>query len=349
MNHHRKLPILGLLLVASLFLTSIDSIDSYIAAVKTGSATSKAPAIQTVNQLFALDSRELRTHEREQELLERIRAEAKAKYIPPVNAKVDSVWKAIPGYNGVEVDIDQTFLLAKSSLAVDSQAEIPWVMKEVDPSVQLEDLGAQPIYKGNPNKPMAALMINVAWGNEYIPSILETLRKEQVKATFFFDGSWLNKNVETAKLIQAEGHEMSNHAYSHKDMSKLGPEAAREEIRKTEVLLREKLQVNNTLFAPPSGDFNMQTVRIAHELKLKTVLWTIDTVDWKKPDPSWIQMRISSRIEPGAMILMHPTSSSSRALPGMIQTMKQRGLTLGTVSELLSPKRVPSVEPQGKF
>ena len=65
---------------------------------------------------------------------------------------------------------------------------------------------------------MVSFMINVAWGNEYLPSMLETLRKENVHATFFLDGSWLKKNVEIAKKIQSEGHELSNHAYSHKDM-----------------------------------------------------------------------------------------------------------------------------------
>jgi probable sporulation protein (polysaccharide deacetylase family) len=186
---------------------------------------------------------------------------------------------------------------------------------------------------------MVSLMINVAWGDEFIPRILEILLKEQVHATFFFDGSWLKKHIETAKLIAAQGHELSNHAYSHKNMSQLSESQAKDEITKTEAILTNELGVKNTLFAPPSGDYNMETVKIAYGLNLKTVLWTIDTVDWKNPSPDSIIRKISKLIEPGAMILMHPTNSSSKALERMIKEIKRKELVIDTVSELLSNQR----------
>ena len=73
----------------------------------------------------------------------------------------------------------------------------------------------EPIYRGNPEKPMIALLINVAWGNEYIPEILKILNQHQTKATFFFDGSWVKKNPDLANNILKEGHENGNHAYIH--------------------------------------------------------------------------------------------------------------------------------------
>jgi probable sporulation protein (polysaccharide deacetylase family) len=214
------------------------------------------------------------------------------------------------------------------------------VYKEVKPKVNLEDLGPYPIYKGNPRKPMVSLMINVAWGNEFIPAMLKVLNKENVHATFFFDGSWLLQHLDMAKLIGEAGHELSNHAYSHKNMSQLSREKATNEIVKTQQLLETKLGVKNTLFAPPSGDFNEETVRIAHELHLNMILWTIDTVDWTKPKPEWIINRVKKNLEPGAMILMHPTKASSLALEAIIQEVKRRGFVLGTVSDLLSTDRV---------
>lgn len=273
-------------------------------------------------------------------LLAQIRAEAEANRIPPVDARVDAVWKAIPGLNGREIDVDKTYRLASQ---LPAGAPIPYVYKELKPAVNLDDLGAQPIYKGNPGKPMISLMINVAWGDEYLPAMLETLKKENVHATFFFDGTWLSKNLDTAKAIGAAGHELSNHAYSHKDMSRLSRSQATAEIRKTEDLLKS-IGVENKLFAPPSGDFDQETVEIAHEMKLKTILWTIDTVDWKKPRPDVIVAKISALLEPGAMILMHPTSSAMQALEGMIHAAKKKGYALGTVSQLISPERVPELE-----
>jgi len=270
-------------------------------------------------------------------LLQKILAEAERLREDPVNAKVDPVWKAIPGYNGIEIDIEKTLQANKGRAVTD---ELTYIMRETEPDVQLEDLGAYPIYKGNPKKKMVAFMVNVAWGDEYLPGMLETFRKEGVPATFFFDGSWLSKHIETAKAICEEGFECSNHAYSHPAMSRLSRKQQAEEIMRTERLLQEELGVQNKWFAPPSGDYNQTTVEVALEMGLRTVLWTLDTVDWKNPGPDWIIRRISARLEPGSLILMHPTSSSSEALAGLINTIRARGYAFGTVSELLSSRRV---------
>ncbi len=274
-------------------------------------------------------------------LYEQISREAAKRRVAPVDAVVDRIWKAIPGYNGLEVDIEETYRRAQAARGL----PIEYVVHEIEPEVKLSDLGAYPIYKGNPNKPMVSLMINVAWGNEYIKPMLQTLREHKVKATFFLDGSWLNNNSELAELIQKEGHELSNHAYSHPDMSRLGRQEASLQISRTEALLKEKLKVENRWFAPPSGDFNQQTVEIAAQQGLRTVLWTLDTIDWRKPSSSSLVQKVRLRVEPGTLILMHPTASSSGALAGMIQEIRAKGLELGTVSETLSEKRVAPVEP----
>ncbi|WP_213504797.1 polysaccharide deacetylase family protein [Paenibacillus faecis] len=273
----------------------------------------------------------------EEALLGRIRREAEGLQREPIDAVVDRVWKAIPGYNGREVDIESTFQKARLK---PEGAEIEYLYKEIKPKVSLEDLGPHPIYKGNPNKPMAAFMINVAWGNEYIPPMLDTLDRHRVKATFFFDGSWLKKNPEIAKEIQKRGHQLENHAYSHPNMSQLSDSLARLEISKTKEALKETLGVENRWFAPPSGDFNQRTVDLAAEQGLKTVLWTVDTIDWKKPPASEIVRRISEKVGPGSLILMHPTASSRDALEGMIQAVRGKGLQLGTVEQTLSSDRV---------
>ncbi|PZE20578.1 polysaccharide deacetylase family protein [Paenibacillus xerothermodurans] len=276
-------------------------------------------------------------------VMTKIMQEAPSKRIPPVDAKIDRLEGAIPGYNGLEVDIERTYSVNKNK---PSGTPFEYVYKQIPPAVNLHDLGAQPIYRGNPQKPMAALMINVAWGDEFIPRILKTLDEHKVKATFFFDGSWLKKNVATAKVIAEHGHELSNHAYSHKNMSQLSDSQALAEITKTEKLLQEQLQVKNRWFAPPSGDFDKKTVELALSLKLNTVLWTLDTVDWRNPSPESIVHKIGSKVGNGSLILMHPTRSATTALDGMIRAIRSKGLQLGTVSDVLSPERVePLVTP----
>jgi probable sporulation protein (polysaccharide deacetylase family) len=274
-------------------------------------------------------------------VMNQIIKEAPTKRIPPIDAKLDRVWGAIPGYNGLEADIEKTYEANKNN---SRGSAIQYVFKEIPPAVNLSNLGAEPVYRGNPQKPMVAFMINVAWGDEFIPLILDTLDKHNVKATFFFDGSWLKKNIDTANKIASHGHELSNHAYSHKNMSQLSSSQALNEISKTEKLLQEQLHVKNRWFAPPSGDFDKKTVEIALSLKLNTVLWTLDTVDWQNPSPQSLVHKVEAKAENGFLILMHPTRSSSSALDGMIRALTRKGLHMGTVSEVLSPQRIPALQ-----
>lgn len=258
---------------------------------------------------------------------------------PPVDAVVDRVWKAIPGYNGLEIDVESTY---RNALLAPKEP-IKLVYRQIEPKVSLNELGAEPIYRGNPAKQMVSLMINVAWGNQYIVPMLDTLDEENVKVTFFLDGSWLSKNPELATEMLKRGHEMENHAYTHPNMSTLSRARATVEIEKTQKLLKESLGVTNKWFAPPSGDFDQETVEIASSLGLKTVLWTVDTVDWRNPSPESIVAKITSKAEPGTLVLMHPTASSSKALKAMIRGIKAKGLQLGTVSQTLSAERlIPS-------
>lgn len=322
------------MLMVLVFVSMNQDVSHFLASLKYGEGGAASP-VTTVSDI------------KREKLLSMIATEAEKQNIAPIDARIDRVWKAIPGYNGLEVDVDKTL---EAALLTPSDNSIRYVYKEVEPKIKLNDLGPYPIYRGNPNKKMISFMINVAWGNEYIEPILKTLKEENVKATFFLDGSWLKKYPDIAKQIQAEGHEMSNHAYSHPDMKDLNRAAAYSQIEKTEDLLKATLNVNNKWFAPPSGSFNQATVQIAYEQGLKTVLWTIDTVDWMKPSADSIIRKISAKLEPGALILMHPTSSSRDALPGMIASAKAKGYQIGTVSETLSSSRVPSaVEGAGGF
>lgn len=83
------------------------------------------------------------------ELLKQIKEEAEKLRVEPINARIDRVYKAIPGYNGLEVDIDATYELNVNTVR---GAQLRFIYREVEPAVQLEDLGSYPIYKGNPEK-----------------------------------------------------------------------------------------------------------------------------------------------------------------------------------------------------
>jgi len=322
------------MLMILVFVKMNGDIGSFFATLKAGDA------VQAIGQPSY-------SEEEKSELYQAIVAEAETKNIAPIDARLDRIWYAIPGYNGLAIDIEKTY---EAALKAPRNSPIPYQYKETLPRIQLAQLGPQPVYRGNPEKPMISLMINVAWGNEYIDPILKTLQDKGVKATFFLDGSWLKKNVDVARKIQEAGHEMSNHAYSHPDMKTLSRSEQYNQIAKTEQLLKELLHVENKWFAPPSGSYNAATVQIARDQGLGTVMWTIDTVDWRKPPADAVIRKIDSKLEPGALILMHPTATTRDALAGMIDSAFAKGYAIGTVSETLSSDRViPRVEGANVF
>lgn len=257
----------------------------------------------------------------------------------PIDAKVDQTWKALPGYNGLMVDVEAS--LEKMMTAKNPGPEL-LVYKEVEPAVSLKQLGAHPVYRGNPMKPAISFMVNVAWGNEYLDSMLNTLDKHQVKTTFFLDGSWAKKYPDEVKKIAQRGHEIGNHAYSHPDMKNLGVDRIHQEIHRTQEVVFQTLGSKPTLFAPPSGSFNQRVVDIAYSsYHMQTILWTADTIDWQKPSPQTVIQRISKKMGNGVLVLMHPTAASEASLDHLLTLAKQKGLVPTTVSELLSSKRFP--------
>jgi probable sporulation protein (polysaccharide deacetylase family) len=257
--------------------------------------------------------------------------------IPPSDAKIDPVWKAIPGYNGLKVDISASF---KNMKKIGKFDEKKLVFTQTKPKVHLEDLPASPIYKGHPEKPMVSFIINVAWGNEYLSDMLATLKRHHITTSFFLEGNWVKKNPELAKMIASSGHEIGNHSYSHPDMKRLTADQARMEMIKTNEVIEAATKVKCTWFAPPSGSYREETVKVADELKMGTVMWTVDTVDWQKPSPETLINRVISKIGNGSMVLMHPTASTAKALDRLITLIEQKNLKIVTVTELMNEERI---------
>ncbi|HHY74672.1 MAG TPA: polysaccharide deacetylase family protein [Bacillus bacterium] len=255
----------------------------------------------------------------------------------PQDARIDRVWKAIPGLNGLKVNVAESYKRMKKEGRFNPDK---LVFDEVAPKVTLNDLPPAPIYRGHPEKPMVTFLINVAWGNEYIPSMLKTLEKHHITATFFLDGSWVKKHPDLAKMIVDAGHEIGNHAYSHPDMKNLSEEKIREEIVKTNEIIKATTGISPKWFAPPSGSYKDAVVKITAEENMKLIMWTVDTVDWKKPNPVEMVNRVVSKVSAGSMILMHPTSSTANGLENLIIKIKEKEYQIANVSTLLSEERV---------
>ncbi|MEN1966828.1 polysaccharide deacetylase family protein [Lentibacillus sp. N15] len=254
----------------------------------------------------------------------------------PQDAVIDRVWKKTPGRNGVKVNVEKSYEQMKKKGTFDKTL---LVYDEVPPKVTLTDLPPAPIYRGHPEKEMTAFLINVSWGTEYIPTILSILKENNVKATFFIEGKWAKENSDFVKMIAEQGHVIGNHAYNHPDMAHLSKVEMTKQIQQTNDIIKAITGKTPTLFAPPSGSFNDQVVTVAHENKMQTILWTVDTIDWKNPTVSVMVNRVNEKVHPGATVLMHPTSATAQGLDSLITVIKDKGYKIGTVDTLLNEER----------
>ncbi len=189
-------------------------------------------------------------------------------------------------------------------------------------------------YSGDKDSNKVSLMVNVYWGTEYIENLLNTFDKYNIKTTFFIGGYWAGKNNEMLKNIASRGHEIANHGYFHKDHKKLSEEQNRNEIVMTQQLIEGICGKKTTLFAPPSGSFNDKTLKVAESLGYKTIMWSLDTIDWRDKDTNLIFKRATEKTNGGDLVLMHPTKNTAEALENIVKTLQNKGLSVTTVSDV---------------
>lgn len=198
----------------------------------------------------------------------------------------------------------------------------------------------RPYYKGNTSRNEVALMINVYWGTEYIEDMLTLLENHNAKATFFVGGSWANSNPDVLRSIIADGHEIGNHGYFHKDHAQLSYAQNKAEITSTNTLVKTLCNYEITLFAPPSGSFNNTTLEVAASLGMPVIMWSRDTIDWRDKDSSLVYTRATNKIGAGDMILMHPTAHTLAALGDILDYYEENGLKPVTVSQIISEQTI---------
>lgn len=194
----------------------------------------------------------------------------------------------------------------------------------------------EPFYQGMDSEKQMALTFNVDWGQEFLPDILAALEKKKVKATFFLTGRWAKKYPDYAKQIAEAGHEVGNHGLKHRSPNSMSATENREDITQAEQAIEDVTGIKTTLFAPASGERKKHVIEAAHGLGYSTILWSIDTVDWRRDkSAAQIAKRVLDKAHNGAIVLMHPTKATAASLPQMIEQLLAQGYTLKPVSKIL--------------
>jgi len=197
-------------------------------------------------------------------------------------------------------------------------------------------------YIGDTDEKVIYLTFDAGFENGYTPTILDTLKKHNIKAAFFLVGNYLEKEPELVKRIVKEGHIVGNHTYNHPDMSKI----SNMESFKKEITSLEESYKNITgqemlkFYRPPQGKFNEENLKLANELGYKTIFWSLAYVDWyvnKQPTKEYAFEKLIPRIHPGAIVLLHSTSkTNSEILDELLTKWESEGYTFKTLNELVT-------------
>ena len=205
------------------------------------------------------------------------------------------------------------------------------------PKTSLTISGGQsysPYYKGSENSSSVALTFNVYENSKVVKGILQVLKEKGVKATFFVGGCWADDNGEILNEIIADGHELGNHGYFHKNHKKLSYDGNFREIDDNTKIVLALTGYKMRLFAPPSGEYSQTTLKVAESLGYKTIMWSKDTIDWRDSDLQTIINRATNGVKGGDIILMHPKEHTLKALSTIIDTIKQNNLSLDIISKV---------------
>lgn len=199
-----------------------------------------------------------------------------------------------------------------------------------------ETFNSDVYYQGNVDDKVIAFACNVDWGNEFIQPMLDIFKDNDIKITYFVTGKWAEKNKDILKTIYEDKHEIGNHGYNHADYDKLSYDRNKEEIMKSHDIIKEVLNIDSKYFAPPSGAYNDNTVKASKDLGYELILWSIDTIDWRKDSvKDIIVKRVTEKAHNSAIVLMHPTAETVKALPEIINYLYQNGYKIGTISDVI--------------
>lgn len=180
------------------------------------------------------------------------------------------------------------------------------------------------------------LTFNGAPDPELLPVLLQTLRRHGVQATFFIQGRTAYEQGGALALIVAEGHEIANHGYSDRDLSRLSEAVMLADLQRSQTALTMATGQAPAFFRPPTGAYNQRLVSAANQGGLRLALWTnVLALDSPDIEPDGFAATLSESIYPGAVVMLHQDRTSSvAALEPLLVRLAGQGLQSVTLSTL---------------
>ena len=191
--------------------------------------------------------------------------------------------------------------------------------------------------------------------NGFDRKIFEILAKDQIPATFYLTGRWVEKHPSAAKVIAAAPWiEFGNHTYTHPRLTLTRKERIQQQIRRTNKIIEKKMGRPALTLRPPAGAFNAAVVQLANQEHMPVVLWSIVSGDAGGHVPAARMDRaVLDQAKPGSIIIFHINKRApftKKALPDIIAGLREKGFRFVTVSQLLAlPDAVPIKAKPSRF
>lgn len=190
---------------------------------------------------------------------------------------------------------------------------------------------------GNEKNKYIYLTFDSGYEAGYTGKILEVLKENNVKVTFFITAHYLNTQPEIVKQMIDDGHIIGNHTVNHKSMPSISDEEIEKEIMKLHQAVYDKFGYEMRYIRPPKGEFNERTLKKSLSLGYKTVMWSFAYVDWnenQQPSQEQALKTIINNFHPGEIMLLHSNSkTNSEILETIIKEAKKQGHEFKSLDE----------------
>ncbi|GMK45826.1 hypothetical protein PghCCS26_29540 [Paenibacillus glycanilyticus] len=198
------------------------------------------------------------------------------------------------------------------------------------------------LLQGSSKEKRVALTFDDGPDETFTPLVLDELKKAGVKATFFVVGNRIEANPDIFQRMVSEGHAIGNHSYSHPNYLKLPDEQFRNEIEKTDRLIKTYIGHLPSLVRPPYGGVTENQINWLASMEKKIINWNVDSLDWKGLNADEVYANIMDATKNGSIILQHSAGGEGEDLTGTVEALgrviaklKEKNMELVTVPDLI--------------
>lgn len=193
-----------------------------------------------------------------------------------------------------------------------------------------------PIYCVERDEKICSISFDAAWGNEDTQTLIDILAKYNVKTTFFVVGDWVDKYPESVKALHDAGHEIMSHSNHHDHYNSLTGDQIVADVTASNEKIAAVTGVTPTLIRCPYGEYDDHVISAVRSLGMEPIQWDVDSLDWKDYDADTIYQRVTSKVQPGSIVLFHNAAlHTPEALPRILECLINDGYTVVPISQLI--------------